>query len=272
MSVQRQSPSAAPSLLASARVQFRVILALMIRDGQASYTNRTFGFFWTIIDPLILTCGVILLWTLANQGEGHKGVSIVALALTAYSHIQLWRLTVLPSIVMLRTSAWAFYHQNIHIIDVLVAHSLMRSVSIFTSFVVIASVCVLFGVIEPIRDPGLVVAAWMLDTLFCFCFAVLTAALAAQSEIVEKLVHPLMYLTLPLTGAFVMTDWLPPRAKVFMEWVPLANCCEMFRAGVFSLFVKTYWSVPLIVLSSLFLLAIGLPLLEYARRRFEEAA
>ena len=188
------------------------------------------------------------------------------LAVTGYSHIQLWRLGVLSSLHIPWMSRGCIYHRNITIVDLVFANVCMKSISVFTSFVILATTCVLFGLIEPIRDPGLVVAAWCLDTLFVLSFTVLMAGLAGLSEYVSKLLHPLMYITLPVTGAFVMADWLPPSMKAIVNWVPLANCCEMFRAGVLPLSVKTYWSVPLIVVSSLFLLAIGLPVLDYARR------
>ena len=194
------------------------------------------------------------------------------MALTAYTHIQLWRLAVLPALDLIPHSGWLFYHQNVHVIDVIVANVLMKSVSIFVSFIIVAAVCILFRIIPPIRDPGLVLAAWGLDTLFCFSFAVFMAGIAALSEIVEKLMHPAMYLTLPITGAFTLTTWVPPRMRVILEWVPLANCCEMFRAGIFPLSVKTYWSVPLIVISSVFFLAVGFPITEYARRRVDVTA
>jgi capsular polysaccharide transport system permease protein len=250
------------SLAAAFRGQWRVILALMIREGQAKYTQKTLGFFWTIGEPLILTCGVIVLWLVTNRGEGHGNVNVIALALTAYSHIQLWRRTVLPSLNL-------FYHQDIHVLDVAIAGALIESVSIFTSFTIIATVCVLFGAMEPIRDPGLVLAAWCLDTLFCFSFSLFMAGVSGLNEMVERLMHPLMYLTLPITGAFTMTAWLPPRFRAIVEWVPLASAIEMLRAGVFSLDVKTYYSVPLIVFSSLFFIAIGLPVIEYARRKID---
>ena len=162
-----------------------------------------------------------------------------------------------------------FYHQDIHVLDAVIATNLIECVSIFTSSLIIATVAILFGAMEPIRDPGLVLAAWGLDTLFCFSFSVLMAGLSGLSEMVERLMHPLMYLTLPITGAFVMAAWLPPRFRIIVEWVPLANICEMLRAGVFPLSVKTYYSVPLIVFSSLFILAIGLPVIEYARRKID---
>jgi capsular polysaccharide transport system permease protein len=261
----------AASLAAKLRGQWRVILALVIREGQSKYTNKTLGFFWTIGDPLILTCGVICLWLLTLRGEGHGNVNVIALALTAYTHIQLWRRTVQPSLQLLNHSGWMFFHQDIHVLDAVIAATLIESMSIFTSFVIIATVCIVFGVIEPIRDPGLVLAAWSLDTLFCFSFSLFMAGVSGLSEMVERLMHPLMYLTLPITGAFTMTAWLPPRFRVIVEWVPLSNTIEMLRAGMFPLDVKTYYSVPLIVFSSLFFIAIGLPIVEYARRKVDIA-
>ena len=260
------APRSRPSLIDSIRVQLRVIHALMIRQGQAHYTQETLGFFWVIMEPLILTCGVILLWAVTNREGHHAGVNVFILAVTGYSHLQLWRQGVLSSLHITMDEPWMFYHRNITIVDLVFANVCMKSISVFTSFVILATTCVLFGLIEPIRDPGLVLAAWCLDTLFVLSFAVLMAGFAGLSEYVSKLLHPAMYITLPVTGAFVMADWLPPSMKAIVNWVPLANCCEMFRAGVLPLSVKTYWSVPLIVLSSLFLLAIGLPILDYVRK------
>jgi capsular polysaccharide transport system permease protein len=266
------SVSAARSELSFATgvaAQLRVIVALMIREGQAQYSEETLGFFWTIAEPLTLTLGVICLWTLTNRDAAHGNVSVVAMALSAYTHIQLWRMGVLPCLAIIKNSGWLYYHPGIRVIDTIIAHVLMKSLSIFASFVVICTGVTLFGIIALVRDPGLILAAWGLDTLFVLSFATFIAGFAALNEYVEKISHPALYIALPLTGAFTLTDWLPPRIKIIMEWSPLANCIEMFRAGMFPLSVKTYYSAPLVLLSSLFLLAVGLPMLAYARRHVE---
>ncbi|MBV9286574.1 MAG: ABC transporter permease [Hyphomicrobiales bacterium] len=258
-----------PSFAASVRVQARIIRALTVREAVAHNTTKTLGFFWVVADPLILTCGVIVLWSFTGRSEGHQGVSVYAMALSAYTHIQLWRLMVNTSLTTIHHNAWLFYHRNVHVFDLLVARALLQCVAIFTSFVVISTVLMLFGVLQPYRDPGLILAAWGLDTLFDFSFTVFIAGIAAQNEYVEKLAHPVMYLTLPISGAFFMTAWMPPKFRAVLEWIPLAECAEMFRAGMFSLSVKTYWGVPNIVVWSLFFIVAGLPILQMARRKVE---
>lgn len=250
----------------SLMIQIRVVVALMIREAQAKYSRETIGFFWTIAEPLILTSGVIILWTLGGWGESHGQVTIFAMALTAYSHVQLWRTTVLDSMASIKRSGWLFYHQNVKMFDVFLARSLLISISIFASFVIVATFGMLFEFMAPVRDPGLVVAAWCVDTFFVMSVASIVAGLSELSEVVEKLLHPLMYLTLPLTGAFTLTTWLPPRARLIVEWSPLANACEMFRDGVFPDSVKTIWSLSFILGCSLVLFLVGIPLMIHARK------
>ncbi|WP_170152987.1 ABC transporter permease [Roseiarcus fermentans] len=255
-----------PSFMTSVAIQIRVVSALTVRVAQAKYTRETFGFFWTIAEPLILTLGVISLWAVSGRAEGHSTVKVFPFALTAYSHIQLWRYSVNGSMGTIKRNAWLFYHQHVHVVDMFLAHIILESIAILTSFSIIAFFGVMFGLMDPPSDYGLLLTAWGADTLFCLSFASVVAGLSEFSEIVEKLLHPLMYLTLPLTGSFALASWLPPRVRVIVEWSPLANACEMFRAGVFPPSVKTIWSLPFIVGCSVALLVIGLPLMMRARK------
>ena len=174
------------SLSTSLAVQLRVIRALMIWEAQGKYSVETLGFFWVIAEPLILTCGVIALWLITDRGKGHGDVSIVALALTAYSHIQLWRLIVLPSIHSIRNSGWLLYHHNVHVLDVIVARAMLLSVAIFTSFVIVCSTCVLFDVFPPVRDPGLIVQPGVSTRYSVFSFAVVVAGISEFRNLLRK--------------------------------------------------------------------------------------
>lgn len=256
-----------PSLVASIYTQLRVIVTLMLREGQGDYTRETLGFFWTIGEPLVLTVGVILMWSLRGKDAQHADVSIVVMALTAYTHLNLWRRGVLGSLHIIRSSGWLFYHPRITALDTIVAHVLMKAVSILTSFTLLYIFLVLFKLMDPARDFGVVLAGYALDVLFTLSFSIFMAGICELNEIVEKVTHPLMYLTLPLSGAFFLTAWLPPQYRWIQEWAPMANAVEMMRAGMFSLSIKTYYSVPLILLFSLFFVTLGLPILKYARRQ-----
>ena len=184
--------------------------ALAVREAQSKYSHETFGFFWTIGEPMLLTLGVIVMWSIMGRTEGHGAVTTFPFALTAYSHIQLWRHSMSGSMGVIKRSSWLFYHSNVHILDVFIARIVLDSIAILTSFAIVACFGVIFGFMDPPSDYGLLLAAWCLDTLFCGSCASVVAGLSEISEIVEKLLHPLMYLTLPLTGMFALAAWLPP--------------------------------------------------------------
>lgn len=256
-----------PSLSARIVAWRRVIYALIIREGQAYYSNKTLGFFWTIGEPITLMIGVMGMWSITGRDQGHPGTPIIGLAISAYTHIQLWRRTVNPALSAIHSNRYLFFHPTIHVLDLVVAPVLLESVAVFTAFVIVSTFVVLLGIMDPVRDWGLVLAAYLLDCYWCFCFCVFIAGPALLNDFVEKWMHPLMYLTLPISGAFIMTAWVDPGKRYVLEWVGLANCAEMLRAGMFSLNVKTYYSVPVIVGEATVFLVIGLPILDYARRR-----
>jgi capsular polysaccharide transport system permease protein len=265
ISVARLKPSRAAAFAAWSRV----LVALVVREGTSEYSNRTLGFFWVIGEPVTLICGVMALWSLAGRDAGHPGTPVIGLAISAYTIIQLWRRAVFPALGVIQANRWLFFHPTVHVLDIILASCLIESIAVFTAFMIVSTFCMLLGALDPIRDPGLVLAAWGLLTYWCFCFCIFIAGLALLNEFVEKWMHPLMYLTLPITGVFTMAAWVSPRYREILEWVALANCAEMFRAGMFSLSVKTYWSVPLIVIESTIFLVIGLPILNYARRKLQ---
>jgi capsular polysaccharide transport system permease protein len=255
-------------LWASLQIQARIVRALIIREVLHRYGTENLGFFWVFGEPMLLCFGVMVLWTLLRNNHGGT-VGVVPFALTGYSHIQLWRHCVFGASRSITHSSWLAYHSNVQTLDILMAKCLMSSIGIFGAFLIAYLILYVFGFLDPMTDPLLVCTAWALDTLFCFGFALIVTGLSEMSGVLEKLLHPVMYLTMPLTGTFTMTAWMPPKAREILVWSPLVNACEMFRAGVFPEDVQTYWDPWFILLSSLALIAIGVPLTSYVRRHVE---
>ena len=254
-----------PGLMAGIRNQTRVIKALTIREISERYGTEGLGYFWVFGEPMLLCFGVMVLWTILKNNHGGT-VGIGLFALTGYSHVQLFRHCVFNASQAISRSVWLAYHSSVHPLDVMIAKTLMGSLGIFGAFVIGYAILYVFGGVDLPRDPLLVVGAWALDTLFCFAFSLIIVGISEMSHLAEKLLHPIMYLTIPLTGVFTLTDWLPVAARKVLVWSPLVNAVEMLRAGVFPADIRTYWDPGYILFSSLICLAVGLPLVSYARK------
>ena len=250
------------------RSQIRVVGALMLRDAVARHGHENVGFFWVVGEPMLLTAGVMLMWTFS--GQGHSGdIGVVPFALTGYSYITLWRHLINRSTRAFSRNAPLLYLSPVHFFDILVAGALLEIVSVFTAFSVVYTPLMLLGFVPVVHDPLLSISGYLLLGWFGFAFGLIIVAWSELSEAAEKFIQPTMYITIPATGVFTMMDWLPGQAQKFLIWSPLVSGIEMFRGGIFSTDIPVHYNAPYLIAVNFVLTAIGLPLCRYAQRHVQ---
>ena len=245
---------------AAIRINIRVIGALVMRDASSRFGHENIGIFWVMGEPLILTTGIIAVWSVMGGTHGHN-IGVTPFLLTGYSMLTLWRHIVQRGVHAMRHSAGLLFHRNIRVFDVLVARMIIEVVGVLTAFFIAYVPLALTGWLDPINDALLLIGAWALLAWFSFGVGMIIAALTEVSEAAERFIPAVMYLTIPLTGCLFMVSWLPDAAQRFLLWSPLVNMTEMFRAGMFSADVPTTWSVSYIVVCCCLANVVGLALL-----------
>ena len=246
-------------------VQMRVVGALMLREASTRYGHENIGFFWLMGEPLVLTVGVMILWTISGATHGHD-IGVIPFVLTGYSLLTLWRHIVFRSVHAIRLNAGMLFHRNVRILDFLIAIALLETIAVLTAFFIAYLPLVLFGAFEPIRDPLVLIGGWLLMAWLSFGVSLILAGVTELSEAAERFVQPVMYLMLPLSGAFFMVYWLPDSAAQVALWSPLVNVNEMFRSGLFPADVPTKWNALYLLLWCIAITAIGLPIVNKAQR------
>jgi capsular polysaccharide transport system permease protein len=251
--------------LASLRVQIRVLYALMIREAMGRYGHTHLGFFWLMGDQLILTAGVMIMWSLTGA-ENHVDVGVVPMALTGYAFIQMWRHIVGHGVHAIRHSSHLLYHQNVQILDVLVASALLELVGIVSAFLLAYVPLALYGALPPVHDPLLAFSGFALTAWFSFAFGLLITTMSELNDASARFVAPVMYISLPFTGMAFLVYWLPDQYQSLLLWSPLVNCIEMIRGGMFPEYVTTYSYPGYVVIWCVGMTAVGVPLVQYAQR------
>lgn len=254
-------------LIGAARIQARVIRALMIREAVARFGRENLGFFWLFIEPLLLCGAVMAMWTLVGLHKG-QGVGIVPFVLASYTLLMLWRHICSHSVRVLRSNSSLLYHRNVRMLDIIIARVALDSVGGLASFTVAFIVLNVLGYLDNMVDPLASAGAWLLLTWFGWSFALVVAGVTELFEPAHHFVQPLLYITLPLTGAFFMVLWLPLSVQAVVMWSPLVHIFEMFRSGMFGAHMSADWSPMYVIAWCLGLMAIGLPLLRIAQARF----
>ena len=251
----------------SLRVQGQVLRALMLRQALSRYGHDNLGVFWVFAEPLLLSGAVMLMWTVAGLHKG-QGVGIVPFVLASYSMLSLWRSCTGSSVRALNANADLLYHRNVRLLDILIARVALDSLSGIAAFTVAFIVLNLLGVMRDAQDPLLMVGGWLLLTWFGWSFGLVLAAVTELVEVAEHFVQPILYITIPLTGAFYMVLWMPSSVQEVLMWSPLVNVFEMFRGGLFGAQYAAEWSTTYVIGWCLVQMAIGLPLLRLAQHRY----
>ena len=101
------------------------------------------------------------------------------------------------------------------------------------SFFVLGVLFMGVGLIDPPEDLLKVLAGWAMVAWFGMALAIFLGALSHQSELVEKLWHPVSYILFPLSGAAFLVQALPPEGQQAVLFLPMVHGTEWIRDGYF---------------------------------------
>jgi capsular polysaccharide transport system permease protein len=252
----------------SLRIQLRVIGALLMREIVTRYGRENLGFLWLFVEPMMFTLGVTALWAGAGLRHG-TSLPIVAFALTGYSSVLLWRNCATRCSMAIPPNMGLLYHRNVRVLDLFVTRILLEVAGTTMSFLVLSTVWISLGWMEPPSDILRVFAAWGFLVWFGASLALIVGGGTAHSDTIERIWHPTAYLLFPLSGAAFMVDWMPSRFQEIVLWIPMVHGVEMLRDGYFGSAVHTHYSPEYLGLCCALLSLSGLALVKDAGRRVE---
>src|SRR5258708_23165096 len=218
-------------LLPSAVIQIRVIGALVMREIITRYGRHNIGFMWVFVEPMMFTSGVLGVWSIIHAHS--TKLPLVPFVVTGYSTVLLWRNTGGRCGNAVEPNRSLLHHRNVRVIDLFIARLLLEISGATLSFMTLATLLTLAGLMAPPDDLLKCLAAWLLLAWFAMALGLIVGSLSATFEPVERIWHVASYLFLPLSGAFYMVDWLPSNAQPLALLLPTVNCTEMLRAGFF---------------------------------------
>ncbi|MFT4103414.1 MAG: ABC transporter permease [Burkholderiaceae bacterium] len=253
------------SLRRSIAIQCRIVGALVLRETLTRYGRHNIGFLWMFVEPMMFTLGVTALWTALHATHG-SNLPIVTFTLTGYSAVLLWRSMPGRLSSALEVNRALMHHRNVRVIDVYLSRILLEIGGVTTSFTVLTLVFAWSGLSELPPDPLLMIGGWIILCWFGGALALIVGAASERSEIVEKLWHPISYLSFPISGAAFMVDWLPPKLQAWALLLPPVNGVEMVRGGFYGHLVKPHYDIATTVPVLMVMTLVGLALVQALSR------
>lgn len=248
------------------RTQSRVIGALLMREIITRYGRNNIGFLWLLLEPIMFTVGVVILWSFMHKSTGFR-VDIVPFVVTGYSSLLLWRNCSFRGIKAIEPNRSLMHHRQVKIIDIFIARMLLELAGVTTSFFIVIVAMFALGLMSVPSNPLLMLCGWALLCWFSAALGTILGCLSEHSDLVERLWHPASYFLLAVSGTFFMVDWLPTAFREIVLWVPMPNAVEMMRGGYWGEAIKTYYSVGYTAFFCLVLSLVALLLLSDRRMR-----
>ena len=236
----------------------------MIRDMMMRFGRNNLGFMWIVVEPMILTSGVLLISSGMRSPYEHN-THVLSLVLTGYMPLTLWRHTTNHGPFLVRRSTGVLYHRPITILDVIVSRMMVEGAGTTAALLLVYSALWAVDVVPTIAHPFHLIAGWLGLFWLGAAFTLIVAAATEVSEAVEKFIAPAQYLLIPLSGVFYLTDWLPTRVQGIIAYNPISNCIEQFRYGFFGDDITAHFSPLYPAAFALVLTYFGLICLERAR-------
>ena len=245
--------------------QARVISALMIREMNTRYGRENIGFLWVIGEPILFCAGVTIVWSAIRPSHEH-GLPVAAFVVTGYVPLTMWRHCVARSVKAFESNGALLFHRQVSPLDIITTRVILEVFGSLLAGLIVVLGTIMVGAMEAPANYGLLYLGLAYQAVFCYASALLISALSEYSDLVEKFILVLMYLSLPLSGAFTMVDWLPPGAQKFVSWSPSVQNLEMIRGGQFGSAVHAHYDLLYDTRITVIMLLVGISVTLRVRR------
>ncbi len=248
------------------RIQFRVIGALMMRELHTRYGRENIGYLWLILEPMLLATMVGAIHARGLR-FATNGIDPVPLSLVGYCNFQTFRTIFNRAEGSIESNIHLLYHRQISVLDILTARALLEAAGTWVAFAILIGFATAVGLTDPPARPLYLIAGMLLLLWLSFGCSMVICGLTHDRRALGRLVHPVSYILMPLSGAFFILNALPPQARDVLLWIPLPHIFEILRYGWFQAAVITYvdwfYLAKWVFISTL----IGLLLISAVRKR-----
>jgi capsular polysaccharide transport system permease protein len=252
----------------AARTQANVIGALIMRELHTRFGRENIGYLWIFAEPMLLAAAVALLH--AGQHLPLSGnIRPVPFAISGYALFILFRSTVSRAETLLEANRPLLHHRQVTLFDMLAARALLEVASIAAVLVALIGGAVMLGLADLPADFVIVLAALLLIGWFSFALSMLVCALSHESPLAGRLIHPLLYLMMPLSGAFFAMIWLPTEWREIAQWIPLVPMFELLKVGMFEGYTDRYADIGYAAAWCVALTLAGLMAIQLVRARVQ---
>ena len=232
--------------------QGAVLKALVLRELQQRFGRANIGYLWVIAEPMLLASVITLLHTFAFSDLTVPGMSTYTFMLTGYTIYIIFRNSFNRAERAINNAAMLLYHGMITPFDIMLSKAVVETLGCISALFILQVLGIMVGLADLPARPLYLLGAIALFAWGSFAASLIIAAYTYNGHLLGRLVGPMSYFAMPVSGAFITMTVLPPWARPAMEWNPMMSIFEMARYGQFPLSNDHYVHTGYVVAVSTF--------------------
>ena len=244
--------------------QLGVLHALVLREMQLRFGQSKVGYLWLVAEPMMLGFGVSLIHWMTDRGLPNN-IPVFLFYALGYAPFYMFRGILTRNAGAITHSMPLLYHRSVKLHDLTMSRTMLEVVACMAVVALLVGGGIVFLDEWP-AYPGLFVLSLLLSALLGHGFGTLLASLTTFYEPLERLIHPLTYLMMPFSGAFVMLSSVTPSAREALLYNPLVHVHEAMRYAQWGDRIVAYYDIPYTLLWVLILNVLAIASLRVARR------
>lgn len=247
-------------------VQAGVVQAIILRELHTRYGRRGLGYLWLVLEPLVLTVAVISIKIFRDSREA-PGIDAAPFVIVGYVAFIMFRSIFNRAESALEANTPLLYHRMVTVFDLLLARALLEAAGTAATFLLLMTVAAMFDFADPPARLFHLILGFLMLWWWSFALSMLICSWTYDNPTLQKFVHPVSYILLPLSGAFYMVEWLPTRVQEWLSWWPMAMMFEEMRYGQFMVATDRFVDRGYVAVVCLVLTLLGLLSLRELRRK-----
>ena len=125
--------------------------AVLMREVITRYGRHNVGFLWLLLEPVIFTVGVVLLWNAMRHDSGFR-VAVTPFVVTGYASLLLWRNCSFRGLKAIEPNRSLLHHRLVKVQDIFIARMTLEIAGVTAAFIVLLVSMIVFDLIALPED------------------------------------------------------------------------------------------------------------------------
>jgi capsular polysaccharide transport system permease protein len=240
----------------SVKVQFNIVLALIIKELQVRFGTKKLGYLWLLLEPIL---HIIPFYFIRKLFGNWRTEELIIFLVTGIVAVLFFTKSVTKIQSSISANQALLVYRQIKPIDIALSRLIIECIISFGIFVLMLCIFILFfGKIPTMRIFPLAIFAILAYIVLTFSCGLILMILVTRMPFLEAIIPQIIRIIYFISGGFFSVSDLPYSIRSVVLLNPIVHIVEILRFNLMLTQVKYYGNASYIFISTILALFLAL--------------